>query len=96
MGVEMDSVQAILWQNLQEDLFRTSITPIKNMPPWESTNIEAKAAWYERLCYFVQDWQVNEPVAMQVHQQYRGTCSYTRDNIIADCVFRRCCDYSVL
>jgi hypothetical protein len=61
MGVGVDSVQAVLRRNLREDLFRTSVKFIKETPPWESFDNETKAAWYERLRYFVQDWEVNEP-----------------------------------
>jgi hypothetical protein len=61
MGIGVDSVQAIFRRNLREDLFRTSVTFIKETPPWESSDNEVKAAWYERLRYFVQDWEVKEP-----------------------------------
>jgi hypothetical protein len=40
------------------DLFRSSIRILTEEPDWESDDHFIKATWYERLRYFVKDWQV--------------------------------------
>ena len=50
---------------LRGNLFRDSVRLLDYPPPWQVESIIVRAGWYERLRFFVKDWQFNRPGYLQ-------------------------------
>jgi hypothetical protein len=79
MGLDSSSERIKFRHKLRRNLFRDSVRLLDAAPPWESQSLVVKAGWYERLRFFVKDWQIHRPGYLQKDISIMNEPAFSRE-----------------
>ena len=78
-GADPNSGAMKLRLRLRRFVFRDSVRLLQYAPPWEMESLVVRSGWYERLRFFVKDWQLNRPGYLQQDISIMNEPAFSRE-----------------